>query len=771
MHQPFFQCHVPSRPPLRARCSVSPTPVTPFCLHRNINTTSTHRTPVSPRLTSSAMPPAPTTATTTTRRRPFAPLFSPSSRRNAYAQPQPINDILVDADANTNASLSPNSIANAAPAKPYRIPLSRRRDTNLSSSNANSNVNASLGASGSSKHYFSINVDSNNNNNNNNSSENQKYGINNKPRLFQFRTVPQQQQEEKENHNHAIPPRTTTASTAVPEATRRIIKRKLPPSDSPSVAPQPLQQRGVLRRFGGFAVHRDENDVASTRRVKREHVEDDAPLKRRKAVTFQAPQPSHPPPPASRPRHAVDDIVVFDDISDPMELDGEDDEAGRKREQQEAEKREEMLVRRAAKEEENRRILRRKEQQKQQPLPPSVLTALLLSHSNPKPRLPELPSPPRSRLGSSPAGSRVVTPLPSRRPQLQKQSSLRQLQQPHLNPIPQPQAAPAPVAPINPTPQPSASQNNNAPRTFSLNHLPEISHHTETMILTLHPPTHVTLTIRHSKPPTTYTIYPGDGGVTVHDIHYSLPELPWKHLSAFRYARRFVEFVASRTVIATCNFALGSHPTHVVGRMWADLRAEVEFPGGVGGAVAGVAGGVMIRVNAEGMATVGRGDLHAHKWHLMKAVEVWQWLKDHPDEPSSNNNTAHSSTPSSSASNPHRHHQHHHKTPPSPPPSPPSSIAPSSSAASSAPTITEDINKGWDIDRHTRFVKNVGWCKADEEQKKWWMRFLDGVRMLVFGDGRVLWCPAEEVVGSGRWTGLQEEEVRRRVEAFVEAGI
>ncbi|TGZ84328.1 hypothetical protein EX30DRAFT_104019 [Ascodesmis nigricans] len=312
--------------------------------------------------------------------------------------------------------------------------------------------------------------------------------------------------------------------------------------------------------------------------------------------------------------------------------------------------------------------------------PQSLLTKLLLSHANPQPDLPELPSPPRSRLGSSPAGSRVVTPLPQRKERL-KSGYTPGLTTP--SPLPQTNTAPsqppkpAPLPAANPAPLPPLSSA--SPRTFTLQHLPSISHHTSTLILTLHPPTHVTLTIRHSSPPTIYTIYPGTQGVTVHNQHYSLPELPWKHLSAFRYARRFVEFVASRTLVATTRVA-----GDIVGKLWADGRAEVEFRGGV-----------MIRVSASGEASVGRGDMYVYQHHLQKAVEVWKWLLDHPDEPQ---------------------------------------YQPESQSSKQSGSLRKEVfdvglsedEQGWEIDQNTKFVRNVGWCKPDEKNSKWWMRFLDG---------------------------------------------
>lgn len=148
----------------------------------------------------------------------------------------------------------------------------------------------------------------------------------------------------------------------------------------------------------------------------------------------------------------------------------------------------------------------------------------------------------------------------------------------------------------------------------------------------------------------------------------------------------------------------------------------------------------MVRVSSAGVATVGRGDVVADQRHLEKAVEVWRWMRHHPEEAKERQRAV------------EKEKEREKKE-----------------ADAGRETGTE--GDGWEIDKNTRFVRGVGWCKAEEKKGLWWMRFLDGVRMLLFGDGKCRWWEPEEVVGVGKWRGLKDDEVRRRVAAFVEAGL
>lgn len=360
-----------------------------------------------------------------------------------------------------------------------------------------------------------------------------------------------------------------------------------------------------------------------------------------------------------------------------------------------------------------RKRMRRSESRAER-LPPSEFTERLLKHANPLPMLPKLPTPPPSRGGSfssTPGPERTeVPPTPSPSPP----PLAAAIEAPKPVPV-----APASAPPVlsNPTPPITAP----SPRPFTLLHLPPISHHTSTLILHLHPPTHLTLTLRHSTPPTTYTIYPNNGGVTVHGIHYSLPDLPWKHLTVYRYARRFVEFTAARTVTATVRLANSTY-----GRVWGDGKGVVEF-----------LGGVVVNVSPAGEATISAGELHATNWHLRKAIEIWHWLKVHPGDQKDDQDV--------------RELEH-------------------------GMEVESGEEEGeWDIDANTKWLPKVGWCKADHERGRWWMRFVDGVRMMVFKDGRVLWWDAGCVQGKGEWRSLDrgagDLEVQVRVRAWAECGL
>lgn len=85
-----------------------------------------------------------------------------------------------------------------------------------------------------------------------------------------------------------------------------------------------------------------------------------------------------------------------------------------------------------------------------------------------------------------------------------------------------------------------------------------------------------------------------------------------------------------------------------------------------------------------------------------------------------------------------------------------------------APKPVFKMEGEWEVDRESVFVRGVGWCR-DLGGDGWEMRFLDGVEMGVRGDGRVEW--RERGRSKVLVRGMEEEEVRRRVAAFVKAGL
>ena len=245
--------------------------------------------------------------------------------------------------------------------------------------------------------------------------------------------------------------------------------------------------------------------------------------------------------------------------------------------------------------------------------PPSALTALLLSHSCTSPTLPPLPTPPRSRQPAHntalSAAQSVPAPDPASLPAGTSTSTpsnhlLQQLRLTLESSPPRRRSQPLSAAPS--PPQHIA--------TISLDALPSFTHHSEHAITSLHSPTHVRLLLRDTG--NVYTVTPNT--LTVGTQTYCIEDIPYKHLTAFRYVRRFVAAVRKRTVVAYGGVD-GLH-----GRVWADGRgavavrragdeeAEVEFS--AAGEPVVVASGVT-------------------KEELHHAKRLYHWLKKHPSPP------------------------------------------------------------------------------------------------------------------------------------------
>ncbi|KAI5789322.1 hypothetical protein FPQ18DRAFT_342333, partial [Pyronema domesticum] len=218
-------------------------------------------------------------------------------------------------------------------------------------------------------------------------------------------------------------------------------------------------------------------------------------------------------------------------------------------------------------------------------LPPTTLTSLLLSHASPTPALPPLPPPPKSR--APPPKPRTSTSAPN-------------LRHPH------PSSTPITFLPA-------------ATSEISLASLPPLQHHSALAILSLSPPHYLTLTLRGS--PYTYRITASSPPIiTVTDRPtgsketYPLPELPYKHLAAYKYARRFVIAVRRKTVVAYGAIA-GAQ-----GRVWADGRGVITFDTG------------SIEIMVEKDAGTGKGVIRMTGPEELKkeAERVYRWLQMHP---------------------------------------------------------------------------------------------------------------------------------------------
>ncbi|KAA8895831.1 hypothetical protein FN846DRAFT_752226, partial [Sphaerosporella brunnea] len=265
-------------------------------------------------------------------------------------------------------------------------------------------------------------------------------------------------------------------------------------------------------------------------------------------------------------------------------------------------------------------------------LPPTALTAALLAHATPKPELPSLPSPPPAKPRRKPlAAAQSLAPPPAASlPSSSPGHLLRQLRQsleemqlppkaasaPTIAPAP-PKAISTPsVAPPPPPPPPSRPQKSEPNfahvHTISLLDLPPLTHHSEHAIVALCPPTHLKLTIRGN--PARYTITPSS--MIVDGVAYAIEDIPWKHLPAYRFARRFVAAVRKRTLIAYGGVE-GAQ-----GRLWADGRALITF--GDGGVEVEIPPPGQGKAVIRGVARKERAVVEA------EAREIYKWLQTHP---------------------------------------------------------------------------------------------------------------------------------------------
>ncbi|KAG0639408.1 hypothetical protein HOY80DRAFT_886334 [Tuber brumale] len=364
--------------------------------------------------------------------------------------------------------------------------------------------------------------------------------------------------------------------------------------------------------------------------------------------------------------------------------------------------------------------------------PKPSISELLLAHSRPKPDPVPLPMPPLSLLNrrqqqptSAPAPAIVSEPV---MPKLKAEPGPSPLQQMRLLRAQFEATRPAPPPPPGPRPK-QASRPSGVlahPRaltppssafaqkyTFTLNHLPQLTHHSKSAIISVHPPTHIHLQLRNLQElrgggQYSYTIPSGSLPITVRNTTtsnqqtFEIEDLPLKHLHAVRYARRFVDALKKRTVVAKVEVRSGGVWT---GRMFGDGKFEVIDPTGK------FAGGVV-------------GSRVKGPRRVVRMYEACQKILQDSDDLSrgekSNN---------------------------------------------------EKLDMGeFRIDKRTDFVKGVGWCRRNEDGKGWRMMFLDGVRLEIEGaSGDVLWTEGDQRKVLKR--GMEVGDVRERVRMFVEKGL
>ncbi|PWW72827.1 hypothetical protein C7212DRAFT_359771 [Tuber magnatum] len=365
------------------------------------------------------------------------------------------------------------------------------------------------------------------------------------------------------------------------------------------------------------------------------------------------------------------------------------------------------------------------------PPKPSV-SELLLAHSRPMPGMAPLPTPPLSLLNrrqqqqtSAHAPAIVSEPV---MPKLKAESGPSPLQQMRLLRAQFEATRPAPPPPSVPLPtqasRPSGSSTH--PRatkltssafaqkyTFTLHHLPQLTHHSKSAIISVHPPSHIHLQLRNLQElrgggQYSYTIPSSSLPITVRNTTtsnqqiFEIEDLPLKHLHAVRYARRFVDALRKRTVIAKVEVRSGGVWT---GRMFGDGKFEVVDPAGK------IAGGVV-------------GGRVKGPRRVVRMYEACQKILQDSDD-----------------------HGRGEKR--------------------DGQELEMDEFR---IDKRTDFVKGVGWCRRDDDGKGWRMMFLDGVRLEIEGaSGDVLWVEGDQRKVLKR--GMEVGSVRERVRMFVEKGL
>ncbi|RPB16281.1 hypothetical protein P167DRAFT_594343, partial [Morchella conica CCBAS932] len=374
------------------------------------------------------------------------------------------------------------------------------------------------------------------------------------------------------------------------------------------------------------------------------------------------------------------------------------------------------------------------------------------------------------------------------------------------SPSPSPTSTPTPPPAANPTSKPKrrtrTSPSSSKPTTtadllahytFTLSHLPALTHHSRTATLTLTPttpssPGHLTLNLRPTTTlrggsHTTYTIPPHGLPITVTTASpsptsapitaaYALAELPLKHLPALRYAKSFVSVVQRATVVGRVEVRERCGGGRVwTGRRWADGRFEAVRGGGGGGegeeVVVRIEG---VRGEKVGVWVGGRRvkDVGSVRWEKVvdRAQRMWSacWRVLEEEGGGGVGVLEEASTSAATA------------TPPPPPVKARSQQPPAPPAAAAA----HSKHIPFPIDASTTFVPTIGWCRRDAHTGWWSMLFVDGVRLEIDPvSGDAVWTDKLSGDGGGGGEGERRvlkggmgmREVRERVGRFVERGL
>lgn len=383
---------------------------------------------------------------------------------------------------------------------------------------------------------------------------------------------------------------------------------------------------------------------------------------------------------------------------------------------------------------------------------------------------------------------RRAAPLPSSPPLPHPQSR----RQPPPRPPPDPRTHASPPASPHQrhtTPASSSSSSIASKYAFTLPHLPPLTHHSRTAIVTLTPTTRsspgaLTLQLRNlaeRKGGGTHTYHVPIHGLPITITEnatgatttYAVEDLPLKHLTAVRYARHFVDVVKRGTIVGRVEVREKYGAGKVwIGRRWGDGRFEVLREGAREDAVKvdiSGDGGKRVCVSRAGkdLPVDGRYRKLVERAKRMyvacaKALEEEEEEEEEQDDDGKDDGDEEEEeeeeetttiTTVTATMLPRKRSEN---------------VASSTASSSSH---RPDLDATFCVDSATTFVPSVGWCRRSRDHGWWSMLFLDGVRLEIDPtSGDAVWI---EKGGTKRVLekGMEMRKVRERVRRFVEQGL
>lgn len=373
------------------------------------------------------------------------------------------------------------------------------------------------------------------------------------------------------------------------------------------------------------------------------------------------------------------------------------------------------------------------------------------------------PVPPRRRPAPPPRLSSPPVPhtRPHRQPPPRSSPEPRQ-RAPHQSP---------PLSPHNRHTTPSSSIASKY--AFTLPHLPALTHHSRTAIVTLTPTTRsstgaLTLQLRNLAE------RKGGGAHTYHiPIHglpititenttgatttYAIEDLPLKHLPAVRYARHFVDVVKRGTVVGRVEVREKYSAGEVwVGRRWGDGRFEVLREG--------TAANDPVRVELSG-----DNGKRVRVWKGAREIDIGEGRYRKIVERAKRMYTA--CAKALEEEDLDTDHDYDETKPPQKRSQRLSSSSSSSSPVAAMQRPDVGLDATFRVDAATTFVPSVGWCRRSRDHGWWSMLFLDGVRLEIDpASGDAVWI---DKGGTKRVLekGMEMRRVRERVRRFVDQGL